>query len=79
MPKAAKPKPAPKLTDRQVLALNTMMEQLVLSPEVGASFLANPRPTLLQLNMTEADVVQVVDYFKYIRKLVEEDHGDDWV
>ena len=37
------------------------------------------RLTLLLLGMSEEDVVQIVNYFKYVSELVEKDHGDDWV
>jgi hypothetical protein len=71
--------PVPSLTDRQILTLNSVLQQLFLSPETGADFLVNPRPTLLALNMTEDDVTQIVNYFKYVRELVEKDQGDDWI
>lgn len=71
--------PVPSLTDRQILTLSTIFGQLMLSPEFGASFLCDPRPPLLQLGMSEDDVVQIVNYFKYVSELVEKDHGDDWV
>jgi hypothetical protein len=70
--------PVPSLTDRQIICISSVMTQLLLSPEFGASFLADPRPPLLNLGMTEDDVVQIVNYFKYVRELVEKDHGDDW-
>ena len=69
---------APSLTDRQVYTMGTILQQLLLSPEFGASFLVDPRPPLLNLGMTEDDVAQIVTYFKYVRELVEKDHGDDW-
>jgi len=71
--------PVPSLTDRQILTLNSVMQQLFVSPEVGASFITDPRPVLLSLNMTEDDVDQIVAYFQYVRTLVEKDHGDDWI
>jgi hypothetical protein len=73
------PAPVPSLTDRQIICISSVMTQLLLSPEFGASFLADPRPPLLNLGMTEDDVVQIVTYFKYVRDLVAKDHGDDWV
>ncbi len=69
----------PSLTDRQIVTLSSVFLQLMVSPEVGASFLVNPRPTLLLLNMSEDDVTQIVAYFTYVRELVAKDHGDDWV
>lgn len=71
--------PVPSLTDRQIITLGSVLQQLMVSPEYGAAFLVDPRPLLLQLNMTEDDVVQIVNYFKYVQELVEKDHGDDWV
>lgn len=71
--------PVPSLTDRQIITIGSVLQQLLLSPETGADFLVNPRPVLLSLGMTEDDVVQIVDYFKYVRKLVEIDQGDDWI
>jgi hypothetical protein len=44
--------------------MSSVLTQLLLSPEFGASFLVDPRPPLLNLGMTE--------------ELVEKDHGDDW-
>jgi hypothetical protein len=76
---ASTPTPVPSLTDRQIICISSVMTQLLLSPEFGASFLADPRPPLLNLGMSEDDVVQIVNYFKYVRELVEKDHGDDWV
>lgn len=70
--------PVPSLSDRQIICMSSVMTQLLLSPEFGASFLADPRPPLLNLGMTEDDVVQIVNYFQYVRELVEKDHGDDW-
>ncbi len=75
----AETKPVPSLTDRQIITLTTVFGQMMLSPEWGASFLCNPRPPLLLLGMSEEDVVQIVNYFKYVSELVEKDHGDDWV
>lgn len=70
--------PVPSLSDRQIICMNSVLTQLLLSPEWGAAFLVDPRPQLLQLGMTEDDVTQIVNYFKYVRELVEKDHGDDW-
>lgn len=70
--------PVPSLSDRQIICMNSVLTQLLLSPEWGAAFIVDPRPQLLQLGMTEDDVVQIVNYFKYVRELVEKDHGDDW-
>lgn len=68
----------PVLTDRQVLVLNSIMQQLLFNPESAATFLVNPRPPLISMGMSEDDVNNIVGYFQYVREVVEKDHGDDW-
>lgn len=71
-------KKVPQLSNREIIALNALIPQFFLSPEIAANLIVNPRPTLLQMGLSDSDIDEMVAYFKYIEELVQKDHKDDW-
>jgi hypothetical protein len=59
-------KKSPQLNAKQILAVVTAVQNSLHDPEYGKAFIANPRPALQKLGLSDADIKAVIDYASHL-------------
>lgn len=69
----------PELSSHERQVLMKIIDRILIDPEFGVSFIAQPMPILKEAHLNDDEIKNMEGYFRTVLQLIKRYHEEDWI